>query len=241
MTYTRTGCDRRNASGQALAEGCAALILVTMIIVGGVVLILGAGTAIYYKIKIAMVVDNAARFGTQGKFFLGAIRPDFSSAKLKADVVTVVQNSCAKMGLPVPDAEDVEVDSSATDSAGHQYVSVTLHESGLPLISGGILPKSMTVSDTAVATMESSLPPPAVLGLTLGASPDGTGYYIPIYGRGKNPVLGGPHILPLQTKSRKDFAYYAAGVQSVSSNHGAPATWNNGSGPLYDGPVVSGR
>ncbi len=184
----------RNYHGQALAEGAAALILLTAIIVGGVLLILGTGTLAYYKIKLAAVTSAAAKVAVDGRYWLGAQRPDYNEATVKADVTSTVQDLLGRIGLPAASAV-VNVD-FATDP---KAVIVKLTVSALPIISGGILPNIVTLQDTEAE--------PYITGRPIGwcavryngpaiAGPPGSqaALYLPCYGA-NDPSLG-PYASP---------------------------------------------
>ena len=90
----------RNSHGQALAEGAAALILLTAIIVGGVLLILGTGTLAYYKIKLATVTSAVAKVAVDGRYWLGAQRPDFNATTVQNNATTLATDLLGKAGFP---------------------------------------------------------------------------------------------------------------------------------------------
>lgn len=194
--------------GQALAEGAVAMICIAALIVGGILLLMGAGSAFYYKLKIAHAAETGARFGTDKAEFLGAPRPNYTDSQLEQDVIDVVNTSLNVMGLP--EAKSIEV--ARETIKGKRFLKVKVKVDGLPILSGGILPNAISVDDTAASAFSDNSPP-GVLGLTLGTSPTGKGYYVPIYGPGSGFPAGLPTTFP-----RGKVFYYAAGVQADASN-----------------------
>ncbi len=189
----------RNSHGQALAEGAAALILLTAIIVGGVLLILGTGTLAYYKIKLATVTSAVAKVAVDGRYWLGAQRPDFNATTVQNNATTLATDLLGKAGFPsqVISSATVTVDFASDPNAA----IVTIAVSYLPIVSGGILP--------SVASMQDTEAEPYILNRPIGVLRAGyqnmsggtsdvvAGVNVPCYGTDvSSSILAGPSAYP---------------------------------------------
>lgn len=175
---------KRTQSGQGLVEGTIGVSLITAIVVAGTLLILGAGTAIYYKFKLAVAASVGAKYGGQGASFLGAKRKNYSDSQLAIDVRNAVNAALIGQGLPAAKSENITA--KGTTKNGIEGMEVTVTEGGLEIISGGLLPSAITLTETAFYPYENNKPT-AILGLSIGgtgAVKDGQGLFIPMYGGG---------------------------------------------------------
>lgn len=211
-THSGKNSIRRNKNGQAIIEGTVALVLITAAVVAGTLLIIGSGLAVYYKAKISYAAGVGAKHGAQGKRWLGATRPNYSNSKLNTEVTNAV-NACL-MGMGLPAAKAGHITATETTINNIQGLQVTVQEDGLGIISGGLLPSTISLSETAFYAYDNDRPL-GVLGLTLGATgavpgyPNGIGQglYIPVYGAGS--YTGGQNMSGYPSGS---FPYWAAGI-----------------------------
>lgn len=199
---------KRSKRGSVIAEGAAALVLISGLITGGILLLTGAGSVFYYKTKLAHAAEAGARYGTETGEWLGAPRPNYTDATLRSDVTSVVNATLTQMGLP----QATKIDVTRATVSGKRYLRVKVSVANLRILSGGILPSQVSLDDTAASAF-SDAQPPGVMGLTVGQSPNGRGFYIPIYGPGGGFASNLPRTFP-----KGPVHYYAVGVQSAYSN-----------------------
>lgn len=143
--------DRSNR-GQALTEGVGALALITALSVGVVLLILGTGTLAFYKIKIAAVTDAAAKVAVDDRFWLGAQRPNYDPSAAASHAAATANTMLGQLGLP-PAASFTFDDSSIPG-----FVKITITVNALRIVSGGILPGLVSMTDTAIEPYILQLP-----------------------------------------------------------------------------------
>lgn len=182
---------KRGSHGQALIEGAIALVLITSLVVVGALLIIGTGLAIYYKGKLAYAAQVGAKVGGESKYWLGAPRPGYNNSKLSSDVTKTVNS--VLVGLGLPKAQDGKIHAQETAIDGVVGVKVTVEESGLEIISGGLLPPSITLMESAFCPYSTN-DPIGVLGLSVegqGDGPEGIGMFIPVYGGGARTGIVG--------------------------------------------------
>lgn len=174
----------RSKRGQALIEGAASLMLITIVIVSGVLLIIGSGLAVYYKSKLALAAAAGAQYAGQGAYFLGARRNDYSDDQLQADVTNAVNAVLTGEGLPAARAGNVVARSTTRN--GIAGMEVRVEEGGLEIISGGLLPATITLSESAFYPYANDKPT-AILEMSVGGTsvrPEGQGLFLPMYGGG---------------------------------------------------------
>lgn len=209
---------KRDQRGQALIEGAVSLVLITMLVVGGTLLIIGTGLAIYYKAKLAYAAQIGAKTGGEGKYWLGAPRPNYSNTRMLTDVRNAV--NAALIGLGLPRAADGKIDARETTVNGVHGVQVSVEESGLEIISGGLLPPTLTMTETAFYPYSIN-DPIGVLGLSVegvGSAQNGIGMFIPVYGGGENSGVIGHTGIP---NPPGGVDYWKIGIQrDVSTNTG---------------------
>jgi hypothetical protein len=203
---SKKGMHERSRRGAVLIEGAAVMIMLAALTVGAVALIGSTALASYYKEKIFLAAQTAANYASSRAQFLGADRPNYNAKRAKSETIEVANTVLTKMGLPR--ASRIDVDDSVI--AGRRYLTVTINEDGLSIISGGILPSAISLRETASVAFEDNSPV-GVLGITIGESPNGSGFYIPVYGAGRG--TNGPTSYP-----RGRFPYWALGIQASSSN-----------------------
>jgi hypothetical protein len=181
-------------------------VLITVILVAAVLLILFTGAGVYYRIKVAFAAQSGAKTGADRGFFLGAVQPGVSPAQRDADAVQAVKDALSIMGLP---AADNIVPQVVTAPSGKQFYQVEVDYNGIKLVAGSL--PAVPIKEVAAISITDQTPP-GVLGLTFAQSPNGIGFYIPVYGPG-SPAGFGPVTFPLGPTT-----YYAGGVQSAASN-----------------------
>lgn len=205
--------------GSALVETAAGLVILSALIIGGLMLLIDGASMFYVKIKLATAAQTGANFAIDASEWLGAPRPNVTQEAVTADVKSVVGTSLREMGLGP--ADEVEV-SNFTDN-GKRFCKVTIKSGAIGLMTNGLLPGSVNLSETACVAF-GNRSPVGVLGLTIGQSPNGRGVIIPIYAATNMPV-DAPNTFPAGR-----FPYYAAGVQAESSNSmsGPFQNWGGG-------------
>jgi hypothetical protein len=212
---------QKRIKGAALAECAVGLILLSGLIVGGLMLLFDCGAMFYSKIKLAGAAQSAANYAVASSEWLGARRPNMDNAALVRDVTAITNVSLKQMGLPP--AREVRI--TRFTEEGKRFVRVTIKGGRVQLISNGLLPSSINLDETACAAFGNTAPV-GVLGMTVGESPNGKGFYIPIYGAGASTP--GPSSFP-----DGNFPYWHVGVQSESSNHALGPYQNRQSGGDY--------
>lgn len=181
------GSTGRTQRGQAILEGVCALWLMIAVAVAAILLLIGCGTATYYKLKLAYVSNAAARAAVDARFWLGAERPNFNPATTEARVRALVNTMLAQTGLPAATA--INIDQSNAD-----VCTVKIRVAGLRIVSGGVLPAAIVMEDTACEPYAQQSPV-AMLGIGIRDSRGrGHGIYVPAYGAGVNTP--GPTSLP---------------------------------------------
>lgn len=174
----------RKQNGQALLEGAASFTMITACVIGGILLILGVYFSVFYKSKLSYAVVEGAKIGSQKGYFLGAKRQDYSSVQQQTDVVNAVNNALIAQGLRQAKPGNIIVTSTTISDV--QGVKVSLKHDDLGIVSGGLLPSNITLSETAFFPYENDKPT-AILGLSIGgtgAVKDGQGLFVPMYGGG---------------------------------------------------------
>lgn len=213
--------ESRSARGQALAEGAVALVLISMLAIVSVLLLVGTALAVYYKLKLACVAESAAVSAVEGRYWLGAQKPYplYDPVQVESRTVDLAKSMAEKLGLG--SAPKVTVDQSSIKLA-----SVSVTAEGLPLLSGGMLPSSLAMSDTAVRPYIQRHPI-GVGGLTLdivNLNSVGKGIYFPVYGA--TPGTAGPSSCPTA-----NFPYWQGKLGPLlapQSMYGPYQSWDGG-------------
>ncbi len=222
---SRTVLCKRKQAGAALAEGVASLALITSIVIGGVLLIVSSGLMMLYHMKVQSAAQVGANAALSNSEWSGALRSPSTttngpvSAAVKANVMAAVNTALQSMGIaPVV---DIPTPTVATPAGTNTHVyTVKVSCSSLPLISGGILPESLGVTETATSASSSQSPlslawmyfnpPTGIPGWPASGGTAG-GVMVPVYMEGAAP---GP---PLPSGS---FPYYTINVAGAVSNAG---------------------
>ena len=158
-----------------MLEGVAGLVIITIGVVGAVLLLLNVGVASFYKERLGFVTQQAATFASKR----------LSSSDLQESTKAITEALLTENGLP----PTVQFEAKKVTVNNRDFARVSLSVAGLTLIGNGdLLPKAITLSDTA-----SALSPNSSGG---GDSGDGE-VAIWINGDGGR---GGSHLLFLQGK-----------------------------------------
>jgi hypothetical protein len=140
----------RSMRGQAIAEGTAMLIPLSFLFVAIILLVIGAGQNIYYRLKLAYIADAGARQAVQHLYWMGAPRtqpPDYQGAgEAAAKQITWLMS---QTGMPTTNV------SITPDFSDAQGAKVTISVSSLP-ISIPILTK---ITETAAEPYSLDTPP----------------------------------------------------------------------------------
>ncbi|MBY0359344.1 MAG: hypothetical protein K2W82_15185 [Candidatus Obscuribacterales bacterium] len=174
--------DRRR--GQALVEGAVSLVIIVALMIGGILVILGSYFALTYKTKLAYAVAEGAKASTNYGYFLGAKRKDYSDAQLVMMARDKVNNALVAFGLSAAKPGNLAI--AMVTRNGVEGVQVDLKHDQLGVISGGLLPANITLSERAFYPLR-NVTPTAVLGMSIGGTsdfPNGQGLFLPMYGGG---------------------------------------------------------
>jgi Flp pilus assembly protein TadG len=129
-----TANQQRSQSGQAIAEGAAAVVMIMAVVIGGLLFLVNSGVAAYYKQKLAFASEQAAAYA--------ASLPESSR---QDQTKSFVPQLLKQLGL---NASSVAQDVFSVDIGGQQGVLVSISAKGLPSIGGTFGPIDMT--DTGV-------------------------------------------------------------------------------------------
>jgi hypothetical protein len=149
---------RRSAIGQALAEGAAFLIALTMVAVAVLLLVVGVASAHYYHMRILDLADVLAKAVVADTFWEGnQYKP--KPTQLDGDHQQMVTSYLSSLGLP---SGSNDWTATVTDDGNNNCV-VTLTVKGLPILGCGILPQAISMSASAVQPWYMGHPPFSVM------------------------------------------------------------------------------
>lgn len=156
-----------------MVEGVMGLVLMFSVIVLGIILFINIGLLSYYQNKIGMLADHAAGYAASLGSWQGVVTPNLTDDRLSQQTKLLVDKALGEMGFPT--GKNVSV--KAQQLPGMVKVSITVRNVRLAG-NGNILPFSVTLADTAVATLDNDRAP-------MVATIKGYGYGIrvPAYGR----------------------------------------------------------
>lgn len=144
----------RRQNGVGMVEGVMGLVLMFSVIVLGIVLFINIGLLSYYQNKIGMLTDHAASYAASLGSWQGVVTPNLTDDRLSQQTKLLVDKALGEMGFPT--GKDVSV--KAQQLAGMVRVSITVRNVRLSG-SGNILPFSVTLADSAVATLDNDRAP----------------------------------------------------------------------------------
>jgi hypothetical protein len=154
----------RGAHGAALVEGVISLVMITIGTVAAVTLLVNAGMTTYYKEKIGFVANQCASYAA-------SLSP---GDDLEGKTGALARKLVAAMGMPNNAVQLKVVEVPIEDRVG---LKITLGVGGLGMFgSGDILPKVVSMQDTAVALRNGS--PSGYL--WMNNNPKFSGYLIPV-------------------------------------------------------------
>jgi hypothetical protein len=161
--------------GAVLAEGVAALWMITIGVVCGVTLLINCGMSTYYKEKMGFIANQAATYAS--------CLPGGSDVREKT--VAVVKGLLTDMKMPT---NDYSVKVAATAIDGHPAVSVEIRINNLPLFGNGdYLPLKIGLVEKATALGKGAGAAEAFL---WSPKPRLSPYIIPMYVMPPNGVRG---------------------------------------------------
>ena len=143
----------RSASGQAIAEGAAILVMFTMIFIGCLLLFLNTYLTSSYQSKLQLAATLAAQSVEAQKYWLGALRPDYNP-QAAADNAQAVANNVLKI-LGMPPVDKFQVSSVPTNNST-SITSVELSLNQIPLLAGWTLPVPLSAT-SAWSTSETNV------------------------------------------------------------------------------------
>jgi hypothetical protein len=151
----------RNARGQAMAEGAAMMVVLTLLSVGLIVFIFNIGMTMVHQQKISFIAAQSANF-----FVTQSTGWEYQNLPTNPDINTFAKDLGQAMGFSRGSI-------SATATQSGQVARVTVVGTGLPLLAGSFLPSLITVRDTFAAKTNVFPRPTALLGIS-GVDSNGT-------------------------------------------------------------------
>lgn len=176
-------CRRGHQHGAGIVEGVLGLLLITGIVVLGVLFTLSVGMTVYYKGKLGLVANQAAKYVASVCSWSYSYNSLMTDSRLSKEARQEADAALQQMGLP-----------PATSVTAHwdgDKVSVSITVGRLPVFgAGNILPATISLTDTAVAILNNDQPPmlvnlAAINSLYHPLSPAGTyvRQVVPAYGK----------------------------------------------------------
>jgi hypothetical protein len=169
--------NMRLQSGSGIAEAVAGLCIIAAIVVLSTQLLVNIAIASYYKDKIGVVTNCAAGYAASICSWNYSSTANITDPILSARITGVVKSALRQMNFPSGQDVTVTAQKNADDT-----VRVTLEVRNLKLSGkGNIFPLTITMTDSAVATLNNDKPPMLLQMGTAGyaASPIGV---VPAYG-----------------------------------------------------------
>ncbi len=201
MTCSRHTRNDRRPSGQALAEGTAALVLLTAIGVGMLLLILNTTIMGSYYEKLHIIANESAKYMVTDQYWLGMERRDYDPAKSAANARAVADGMLNAVGLGKTLAGEAGfkvTPGTVTVGAGaeartYNISRVDIGVGGL-MLAGGMFPTGITLRASGIASNASESKANLVGSIYFynpGNPADSAAFYMPLYGIVKNNEVNG--------------------------------------------------
>lgn len=139
----------RSPSGQALAEGTVALMLLVAAFVLMVAFGINAFFVTQWSAKVNVVASEAAKVVAANRYWLGMERPDYDPSAAHASATQVAQKLCQRLGLPNPNITFPDVPSD--ESGDYNQVVVTVSSLPLPFKIDQVFPNIIGVQGTGIS------------------------------------------------------------------------------------------
>lgn len=192
----------RNNSGQGLVEAAAILVITTAVTVAAILVMMGTGQYLYYKIKLASIAEAAAEYAADNRFWLSATRPNYSAANTRTLTTTMVRSLLQQEEFPATLPVVVTVDEGSSS-----VCTVQLQINNLRLTAAGPLARTVRIVETATQPYPND-PPIGLLGMSFCApSSPCRGMYFPVFGAGTNTP-------PPSSFPAGNFPYWAGGAMA---------------------------
>lgn len=206
----------RRQTGAVIIEGAVGMSMIIAAVVAGTLLLVNCGVATYYKAKLGFAAQEIATFG--------ANVPTGSNP-------TAPTRAFANQFLRIAALNDAEVIVNRVTIGGEEAVKVEVRAKALKLIgNGNFLPKSLTLSETAVA-LRHNWKPDYLLTLSLRENYGNTMVTVPCYGRQFDPGFSGHGIqhLPRGTAGRFWMNFPNGGFTASVNGYPSEHIFGNGS------------
>lgn len=151
--------ENRSRFGQAIVESVVMISFMVLFLVCFVLLMLFIGSSMYYTNQITHIAQQAAIYGMNQAYYAGLKRP-VSLATIQANTQEAMKPLLSAVGLP-----DATVDFSLVSHNGISYGQATVTAKSVPMAGGGdnilglALPKTLSLSQTALSLETDSVPP----------------------------------------------------------------------------------
>jgi len=142
---------KRNRSGQALAEGVAALVMMLMVVIGCLMLLANLSIVMAEQQKIQVAATQAAQYIMGKRYWLGALRTDYDPASTNTTARAVADSVLKGLRLPTS-SSFTTVDEPS--EGGITVTTVTVGVSGIPLLNGMKLPIPLAASSAATTSQD---------------------------------------------------------------------------------------
>lgn len=201
MTCLRRDPRHRTPAGQALAEGTAALVLLTCLGVGMLLLILNTTIMGSYYEKLHIIANESAKYMVTDQYWLGMERRDYDPTKSAANARAVADGMLNAVGLGKTLAGEAGFKvtpgtvtvGQGGDAKTYNIARVDIGVGGL-MLAGGMFPTGITLRASGIASNASESKANLVGSIYFynpGNPADGAAYYMPLYGIVKNNEVNG--------------------------------------------------
>lgn len=155
-TLSRYHSVRRNKHGAGMVEAAVGMLIISGLVAVGLVFLVNLAMMSYYKDKIGVLTNQAAGYAANLVSWGYSNNAAVTDALLSSSTAAVIRDALGSMGLPSSD-DDVTVTAQRnTDDT----VKVSISVSNLRLTGhGNILPMKVTLTDSAIATLNNDKPP----------------------------------------------------------------------------------
>ena len=171
----------RRQDGQALAEGAAALVVITSVVVLLIMFMVNLYNVISCRTMLEVVASEAAKVYEGNEYFLGMQRQDFSTTSASTSASNVATALATELGLPTLSSVTFS-EQSTSDGSGYITCEIT---TSLPLpFVGAVFPNLVSMDVKGVSAAGGmAVHPPAVVNFSARDSSNVlVGCQLPAYG-----------------------------------------------------------
>ncbi|HEY9759567.1 MAG TPA: hypothetical protein V6C97_30695 [Oculatellaceae cyanobacterium] len=150
--YHRFFCTTRNwpkgrrASGQALVEGVAMMVILMGIFVSALMMFINLGVVVSEQQKVQVAATQAAHYIMGQRYWLGAQRTDYNANTTSSNARQIADGVLHALNLPAS-SSFTTVDTPSSN--GVTVSTVTIGVAGLPLLNGATLPFPISATSAA--------------------------------------------------------------------------------------------